>query len=444
MTSETIVRSLTLANPWWSGQPIPNQYLPAYERPQLQIVMEYRSLGRIIVVKGPRRTGKTTLIYQYISRLLKEGVNPTQILFVSHDDLTLRLPLQELLDSYNILTRPDPGDKFVFLDEVQFLPNWSDMAKVITDRDKLLHLVVSGSSSSIISRGSESLAGRTVEELLLPFSPREIFQLQNPAINLSAPVGSDLVSCLTYDPSMAAQIVPIQKVTDKYLHRGGFPHLLETKPDSLWLELLRTDIVHKAIYRDLADLYQISDPATLERLFLYLVSVTSSILNSTSVAGQLKLGRATLNRYLQFLISAYLVFSLPKYSLYPKEVLKSQEKIHTIDPGLAQLVSPPGRNRLLESSIAGLLLRHKLQHLYYWRDNYEVDCIAQQNERLVPIEIKDSPVAPSPTQVRGLINFMEKFNVKDGYVIYQGEAQEKIRHGTKIHFIPAWYALIRL
>lgn len=442
MIPENVYRALALANPWWENRPIPPQFLPAYERPQLSTVTGYQRLGRIVMIKGPRRTGKTTLLYQYINHLINEHVNPRQIFLVSFEDPALRLPLQNLLDAYHVLASPSEGEKFLFWDEIQSLPDWSAMAKVIVDRDRSYHLVVSGSSATLLARSSESLAGRSIEETLLPFSPREMLNLQH---GLNLPSGNgDLATRLTYDPSVISYLPQIKRAVKLYFERGGFPHLFDVQPDSLWLELLRTDIIQKAIYKDLADLYQVKDPGTLERLFLYLAETTASIANVTSIAGQLKLSRATLTQYLQFLKNTYLVHALPKYSNYPKEILKSQEKIHLIDPGLARLGSPPPYSSLLESAIVSLLLRQKAQHLYYWRQNYEVDCVVEQDNRLIPIEIKSSLQLPRGKDIRGLTNFMEKYEVRTGYVIYPGEAHSVEGPAGHIHFLPDWYVLTRL
>lgn len=330
----------------------------------------------------------------------------------------------------------------MFWDEIQSLPDWSAMAKVIVDRDRSYHLVVSGSSATLLARSSESLAGRSIEETLFPFSPREMLNLKH---GLDLPGGNgDLNTRLAYDPSVTAHLPQIKQTVKLYFDRGGFPHLFDVQPDSLWLELLRTDIIQKAIYKDLAELYQVKDPGTLERLFLYLAETTASIANVTSIAGQLKLSRATLTQYLQFLKNTYLIHTLPKYSTYPKEILKSQEKIHLIDPGLAKLGSPPPYSSLLESAVVSLLLRQKAQHLYYWRQNYEVDCVVQQDNRLIPIEIKSSPQLPRAKDIRGLTNFMEKYEVRTGYVIYPGEARSVKGPAGHIHFLPDWYVLTRL
>jgi uncharacterized protein len=449
---ERVHQSLRLANPWWERKPIPKHFTPSFERPQLKTIIDYEKLGRIIFIKGPRRTGKTTLLYQYIAKLLEKKVNPRNIIFASMDDLNLRISIQELIDVCGIINGSSKKTKtYLFIDEVQFLDNWSSMAKLITDRDKSIRLVVSGSSASLLINSSESLAGRTVEETILPFTMREVIQLKSQSLAEDVPnqlqqLAAAPLSKLSFDPIYAAYRPLLEQFVREYFKRGGFPSILSIKEYSLLVDLLRTDIIQKAIYKDLTELYNIREPLALEKLFLYLIEATAGIANISSVSQQLKLPRETIGQYINYLTNAYLIFSLPKYSRYPKEILKSQEKIHIIDPALSCITGRVDSGQILESAVAGLLLRRKGVQLYYWRKNYEVDCIAEEDGKLFPIEVKNTSQPFRETEYRGLLNFMERYKPKSnlGFVIYNGAAQEiKTQYGV-IRMLPAWYALTRL
>ncbi|MEA3355097.1 MAG: ATP-binding protein [Patescibacteria group bacterium] len=453
MNLSNLYHALDLANPWWKNKPVPKQFNPPFKRPQLETIMSYEKLDRIIVIKGPRRTGKTTLIYQYISKLLKKGVDPKSILFASMDDLNLRTSIQQIIDAYKTVILPSthPKKLYLFLDEIQFLPKWSSMAKIITDRDKSIQLLVSGSSASLLNKDTESLTGRTVEETILPFTIKEIISLDSTTSKTSLadwkedqPIKS--LPNLTFKKSSLLYKQKLTKYMYQFLKRGGFPHLFNVKEESLWLNLLRTDIIQKAIYKDLSELYSIKQPLILEKLFLYLTSTTSEITNLSSISGQLKISRETLNSYIKYLTNAYLIFSLPKYSNYPKEILKSQEKLHIIDPAFNYLVGDFSQDRILETVVAGLLLRQKNSKLYYWRRNFEVDCVVEINRQLIPIEVKNSNRPFQATNYRGLLNFMKKYSNKSklGFIIHNGEPDEIKIGSSIIRLLPAWYFLSSL
>src|SRR5438552_1241363 len=80
-------RDLQRQNPWWTGQALP--VLPAFRRwpyPKLRQRLE-QPIAPIVVVRGPRQIGKTTLQLQLIQALLKEGVSPRRIFRAQFDDL---------------------------------------------------------------------------------------------------------------------------------------------------------------------------------------------------------------------------------------------------------------------------------------------------------------------------------------------------------------------
>ena len=318
------------------------------------------------------------------------------------------------------------------------------MIKVLADQSQGLKIIVSGSSASLIAKGGESLAGRTIEKLILPFSISETIGAQERGqsqihswLKSSKPLK---IADLKFKPEALRFKNKLLKYTSHYLEFGGFPHLFGIQDEVLWKDLLRTDIIQKAIYKDLADLYGIRNPLILEKLFLYLIESTAGIINLSSVSIQLKIARETLNQYLAYLKNAFLVIALPKYSRYPKEILKSQEKIHIIDPGFTKLVAQPNKNQVLESTTTALVL-HRNQELYYWRQNYETDLVVKEDNNLIPIEVKNTARKLTISDVRGLVNFMERYQSEIGIIIYQGDPEEIKVGGSTIRLLPSWYAL---
>jgi predicted AAA+ superfamily ATPase len=139
--------------------------------------------------------------------------------------------------------------------------------------------------------------GRTIEELVLPFSFYEFLscQLKDKRLDkiiLNSQKGFALSNNLLKgvkgffsdmdSPSPIDQLIPYQNkikiLFAEYLNRGGFPHLLEVENPILWQRLLREDVIEKVIYRDLVDLYEIKKPQVLEKFFLYLAGHSSDII----------------------------------------------------------------------------------------------------------------------------------------------------------------------
>jgi len=233
-------------NPWWTGQRVSEELLADYERPVLKNLLSYLTLERALVIKGPRRTGKTTLLYQIINHLLKNGVEPENIFFLSFEDIQTRQDFDEIVKAYQELTRrilTKQKQVYFFLDEIQFLEHWSLYLKRYFDKKYPIKFIVSGSAASLIKQGSESLAGRTVEEVILPFTFYEYldYYLRNEKLRKSIdPIRKDFdFKELPSKDSLIPYETQIKILWEQYLDKGGFPHLFKVKEKILWKTLKR-------------------------------------------------------------------------------------------------------------------------------------------------------------------------------------------------------------
>jgi predicted AAA+ superfamily ATPase len=303
--------------------------------------------------------------------------------------------LSDILDVYEQLREKTTKELkanekiYLFLDEVHFWQGWQFEIKKYFDKKYPLKFILSGSSASLIKRGSESLMGRTIEELILPFSFYEFLSCQlkdkrldkiilnsqkdfTPSNNLLKGVKglfSDMDS-----PSPTDQLIPYQNkikiLFAEYLNRGGFPHLLEVENPILWQRLLREDVIEKVIYRDLVDLYEIKKPQVLEKFFLYLSGHSSDIMNITNIANSLCLSREYTLKYLNYLIESFLVFGIKKYSPSIEKQVRSNQKVHLIDSGLITVFGEGNNeNRVDGQKVESLIGRCFLKdNVFYWRE----------------------------------------------------------------------------
>ena len=178
-----LAENLRSINPWWAGQPLPP--LPSYHRWPFDKLknMIVKGITPAIVVRGPRRIGKTILLKQIIQDLLNEGVSSNRILYVPFDELATIAGLEEpvlaiarwfekeiLRATFNASSR-DGKPAYLFLDEVQNLDDWAAEIKNLVDNHSV-RVFITGSSSFRIEAGRDSLAGRITTMNLGPlFSP---------------------------------------------------------------------------------------------------------------------------------------------------------------------------------------------------------------------------------------------------------------------------------
>lgn len=438
MENNLLIERLFFHNPWWRINKVPEAYLPKFKRDVFSQLYSYIQGKRAVILKGPRRVGKTTLFYQLIDALIKEGTAPADICYLSFDDPILKVPLEDIFKAYEQYRgkKLNDGKVYFFLDEAQFLKDWEFTVKLYVDRKFPVIFFVSGSSISLLTQKSETLAGRTIEETLLPFSFREylnFFALPE----ISSYVKKEKFSPGALPPKLAALAGDIRIHLINFLRRGGFPQLYSEKED-LYNKFIKEDILDKVIFRDIVELYKIREPSYLEKLFYYLGSATSALVNITTLSRALGVSREVIERYISYLERSLLYFRLPKYSKSLKESLRSNPKGHLMDPALGNFFGAR-QDQIFESAIASFLFSKYQKNLYFWRDQFhEVDCVATGKE-IIPVEVKNSERKEIPP---GMLYFMEKNKLTKGYVVYQGEFQIQKQANKEIIFYPAWYFFI--
>jgi hypothetical protein len=428
-------------NPWWTKRAVPAYMLKEFKRDIFYKLKDHLKLNRILVLKGPRRVGKTTVLYQIINSLLEEKIKPENILYLSLDDPKLKIDFDKIIDSYQtkILKRSieDSSTIYIFLDEVQYLENWQYYVKKYFDRNYPIKFVVSGSSATLIQRGTESLMGRTVEETLLPFSFKEFLEYHTrEKYRLKSLDKVDTISIKKFESE--AKIF-----FEKYLLKGGFPNIFEIEEIEVWQKLVKEDIIDKAVYRDLVNLYDIKKPELLEKLLLYVSGITGQTLNISNISNSIGLSRGYVNKYLRYLKNTLLLVTLKKYAKSIEKIIRSNEKAYVLDQGIINSLLNKTK---IDDVFAGhlvetVVLRHLLKYeIYYWKNYYEVDFIVIK-DKITPIEVKYKDNIDKK-DIRGIISFCKKFKVKKGIIITKDLLKKEKINGKTIYFVPAWLFLL--
>ena len=176
-----IKQSLIANNNWWTGEKVNSKFLLGRKREEFNNIIEKLDEKRILSIVGPRRVGKSILIYQTINYLLEDKkLDSKRILFFSGDDPSLFFneddKLSDVLDVYfkEILSEPIAklnSKVYIFIDEVHFIKNWQNFLKVYFDRKYDVKFIVTGSSSlHLYKDANESLMGRIENIHVLPLT----------------------------------------------------------------------------------------------------------------------------------------------------------------------------------------------------------------------------------------------------------------------------------
>lgn len=343
-TEENIISLLYSYNSWWrTGVVLKDFDKPIKRIPYYEANDSFRNhLRRMILLSGARRTGKTTIMYQTISSLLGEGINPKNILFISFDHPLLKMC--SINDVLNVYTQNISSDNniYCFFDEIQYSNNWNEWLKVLYDTNPNIKVMATGSASPILqNRVKESGLGRWITIPVPTLSFYEYCDLLN-IEKIDLP--QNIKPTQLYLLSNKEQVDLFQKMSFlqphfiRYLQVGGFPELALSRDDVYAQRILREDIVDKALKRDLPSIYAIRNIRDLEKVFLYLCYNSSNIINNNLISKELGINRETLDKYISYLESANLIYISKQVDISSKQILKEKNKIYISDAAIRNAV----------------------------------------------------------------------------------------------------------
>jgi predicted AAA+ superfamily ATPase len=417
---EELQRVLDEQNPWHQTGEVPPILAPPIERAladHLWSDILREEPRRFHLILGPRRVGKTTVMYQTVRRLLAEGIDPARIWWLRLDHpLLLQETLGDLVRTILSVSQGNPSEPtVVMLDEVVYAREWDLWLKTFYDEAWPVRIAATSSATAALRhRRLESGVGRWSEHHLTPYLFSEFLDLAETTVPID--VRSTFADSLdSLSPRPLSHATRIEALRRMFLLIGGFPELLvaqasssEELDEKSWLlrsqQVLRSDAVERAIYKDIPQSYGVDNPMMLERLLYVLAGQTTGILSPTRLCQELDgLSQPTFDKYLSYLEKAFLVFALPNYSGRETSVQKRGRKIYFVDGairnaalqrGLAPLSDPVEQGVLLENLVASTLHSLATQagvRLFHWHDaGKEVDLIFDHPEHPMAFEVASS------------------------------------------------------
>jgi predicted AAA+ superfamily ATPase len=458
---------LTDTNPWWLNKPsIP---LPPFRRWLFSTALQRLKdgLAPVIVLRGPRQVGKTTLQQQLIEHLIgKEGVEPNRILRIQFDEIPSLKRFEDpilslcrwfesriLRSSFNEMAKAQKP-AYVFFDEVQNLSDWSPQIKALVDHHSVRVLLTS-SSALRIEYGRDSLAGRITTLELGTFLLREIAELHNigdiPAL-LPKSNGLGDIQKKEFWEALRQLGISNRRLRDKafstFSDRGGYPVSL-ARMDRPWAEIadqLNETVIRRVIQHDLrlGERGRKRDQDLLEELFRLCCRYAGQAPGQPVFITELRkvlsanVGWIRVLSYLRFLNDTLLIRLIDPLEIRIKK-RKGRPKISVCDHGLRagwlQEVIPLTPEALRQSPHLSDLAGHIAESVagYYlagipgldlsWfpeRGNEpEVDFVVTVGEVRLPVEIKYRQRIDRHRDTLGLRAFIEKavYNAPFGILV---------------------------
>lgn len=321
------------------------------------------------VITGFRRTGKTYLLYQTIEKLLKT-LTREEVVYLNFEDERIIRPSTEMLTDLipEIQAIYGKKPKYLFLDELQLIPNWSKWVRRILDTEKI-QLFISGSSSKMSSAELPTeLRGRAWEVKVTPLTFKEFLRFKQTAVD---------VEKLAFMKSEAARF---RWLFDEYLTFGALPAVVLTTPEKKQ-ELLQS-YFQTVVQRDISERHRIDNDAALKtvlKLLLNSTYITISKLHNSLKSLGIPVGKSTVDNYLSYIETAYFMKELYLYKRSVINQLLYPRKVYFIDTGFMTALSTKfskNTGRLLENLAFNQLAR-KHETIYYYKDDSggEVDFV---------------------------------------------------------------------
>jgi predicted AAA+ superfamily ATPase len=398
----------------------------------LKKMEKFSKTGQIVSMVGVRRSGKSTLMLQFIKDLLDKGLDPKNTLYINFEDarffgeLSLKL-LQEIYETYLEYLKPNKKP-YIFLDEIQHIFGWEKFVRSLQERKKA-NIFVSGSTSKLLSSEfGTALVGRHLLLEVFPLNFKEFLYFKKLKIKNEL----DLIS----------QRIEIKRYLREYLEFGGFPKVVLSKEKRIILLQYFEDI----LARDIAERYKVKKIEELRALAKYYLTNISSLISFGKVKKFLKLPLFTIERFSYYFSYAFLIFFVKKFAYSLKEQTVNPRKVFSIDSGLRNVISFKFSQDLgkIYENIVFLEFLRKGKEIYYWKNKKECDFLIKEGREKQLIQVcfnLDDPEVKE-REITGLLEAMKKFRKKQGLIITEDfEGEEKIK-GKKIKFLPLWKWLL--
>jgi hypothetical protein len=461
LLEEQIMKRMVSDNPWWISDTIPEYYS---NMPHRAYLSEFYSevadmdMRRAVILMGPRRVGKTVMIFHSIEQLIKSGVSGKKIIYISIDTPIYNNTSLEDLFLYARKALKDPEETtgfYVFFDEIQYLNAWEVHLKSLVDTYKDAKFVGSGSAAAALKmKSNESGAGRFTDFLLPPLTFKEYISFSDKE-NLIVPSKNSITPMDTID------IDALNDLFIDYINYGGYPEVVfSEKIKQNPGQYIKNDIIDKVLLRDLPSLYGISDIQELNRLFVHIAFRSGNEFSYENLSSESGIRKDTIRKYLEYLEAAFLIKVVKKVDQNAKHLKKVMSfKIYLTNPSLrCALFSPVGENddmlgSMVETAIFSQWIQGGKSDFYYanWikgREKGEVDLVwvsAATQKAYSVAEIKwTDRFAKNPTELKSLLSFVNaNSGLRKIIVTTKTEtATYRLEGGENILFVPsALYAL---
>ena len=357
-------------------------------RPQyLNQLIQSKGVDLVKIVTGIRRCGKSSLLDLFHQYLLEKNVPDSHIIHMNMESLRYR-NLTDYISFYDYVSKRIDGEgkTYLLFDELQAVNHWEKAIESFR-LDFDVDIYITGSNAYLLSSEfSTLLSGRYMEIRMLPLSFKEFLNFYEFAVD-----------------------VTMDEKFQKYLQFGGMPVLREFKFNEARSNQALEGIYSTVILRDILQRNSGADEATLQKIMLFLCSSIGSMISPNSIGkvlsneGDIRTGEQkniagkTVAKYISMLCNAFVFFSVGRYDVKGKQLLKTLGKDYIIDMGFRNMLlgyRDADRGHIIENIVFLELLRRDYRVYIGKVGETEVDFIAEKPDDKVYIQVTESMQSP--------------------------------------------------
>ena len=356
-------------NPHWK---IP--YKNLYTRTVLSSIIGRLHLRQIHVLKGIRRSGKTTLFKLIINHLSNEA-DPKSILYVNLDDPYFTELYSDSKHLYRLLELAHKSTgvvvKYLFLDEVQNVKGWEKFVKAIYDNEGVKKIFITGSNSSLLDgEYAILLSGRYIQDRVTAPSFAELLHIQG----------------ITNRLELIDQKVKALKIIDEMMMYGSFFEVFKEPEHKREIILSYYETI---IFKDCIANNNLRDAKTFKEVVNFLISNSSNLYSYNSISKATGINDNTIKEYIRVVEDAYMAQEIKQYSYSLKEQIKSKKKLYINDNGILTQTSfkfSKDYGKSFENLVYTELVKHGYE-IYFYHKDFECDFVAKKDEKLTAIQV---------------------------------------------------------
>lgn len=357
-------------------------------RPEyLEQLIQHKDVDLVKIVTGIRRCGKSSLLDLFHQYLLDNGVASSHIIHMNLESLRYR-NLSDYLSFYDYVCDqiPKTGKTYLIFDELQAVEHWEKAIESFR-LDFDVDIYITGSNAYLLSTEfSTLLSGRYVEIRMLPLSFQEFLRFY------------EFEESVTMDEKF-----------QKYLQFGGMPILREYRFNEARSNQALEGIYSTVVLRDILQRNNQADQNILQKIMLFLCSNIGSITSPNSISnvlsneGDISNGKGkniagkTVDKYISMLRNAFIFYTVGRYDVKGKQLLKTLGKNYIIDMGFRNMLlgyRDADWEHILENIVFLELIRRDYRVYIGKVGETEVDFVAEKPNDKLYIQVTDSMQSP--------------------------------------------------